>query len=121
VTQYYTGKKVGLTNATLRCRGPRVLTVYPFRLAKKTNSISAKLNMQKKADAKKVAHHKVVNRNWKECKVWGDDGRRSRGDDDLPRPKFQERAIQFAPLEEPVESIQSFFESPRIFQVDAWW
>jgi hypothetical protein len=35
VTRYYTGKKVGLTNATLRCRGPRVLTAHPFRLAKK--------------------------------------------------------------------------------------
>ncbi len=54
VTRYYTGKKVGLTNATLRCRGPRVLTAHPFRLAKKIDSDKAKLNTQKKADAKKV-------------------------------------------------------------------
>jgi hypothetical protein len=117
VTQYYTGKKVGFTNATLRCRGPRVLTVYPFRLAKKTNSISAKLNIQKKADGKKVAHHKAVNRNWKECKFWGDDGRRSRDDDDSPRPKFQEWAIQFAPLEEPGPVLSQFnrFSNPLGF------
>ncbi len=56
VTRYFTGKKVGLTNATLRCRGPRVLTAHLLRLAKKTNSDSAKLNMQKKANAKKFAH-----------------------------------------------------------------
>jgi hypothetical protein len=99
-----------------------VLTAHPFRLAKKTNSDSAKLNTQKKADAKKVAHQKAVNRNWKECKVWCDVERRSRADDDSPRPQFQERAIQFAPLEGPgVESIQLNFESPRSFQVDAWW
>jgi hypothetical protein len=30
-----------------------VLTAHPFRLAKKMNSDSAKLNMQKNADAKK--------------------------------------------------------------------
>jgi hypothetical protein len=38
---------------------------------KKTNSDSTKLNMQKKVDAKKVNHHKAVNWNLKECKVWG--------------------------------------------------
>lgn len=108
VTRYFSGKKVGLTNATLRCRGPRVLTANPFRLAKKTNSDSAKLNMQKKADAKKVAHHKAVNRNWKECKGWGDVVRRSRDDDDSPRPQFQERAIPFAPLEEPGPVLSQF-------------
>ncbi len=45
VTRYFSGKKVGLTNGTLRCRGPRVLIAHPFRLAKNTNSDSAKLNM----------------------------------------------------------------------------
>jgi hypothetical protein len=70
--------------------------------------------MQKKADAKKVAQHKAVNRNWKECKVWGDVGRQSRADDDSPRPQFQERAIQFAPLEEPGPVLSQFnrFSNP---------
>jgi hypothetical protein len=64
--------------------------------------------MQKKADPKKVAHHKAVNRNWKECKVWCDVGRRSRADDDSPKPQFQERAIQFAPLEGPGPVLSQF-------------
>jgi hypothetical protein len=53
-----------------------VLKENPFRLAKCGNSDYAKLNMKKKADAKKVTKRKAVNRNWKECKVWdafGDD------------------------------------------------
>jgi hypothetical protein len=48
-----------------------------FDWPKKTNLDSAKLNIQKKADAKKVANHKAINQKWKECKVWGDVGRRS--------------------------------------------
>jgi hypothetical protein len=53
--------------------------------------------MQKRADAKKVAHHKDVNRNWKDCKVWDDIGRRSRGDDGKPRSQYQGKAFGFAP------------------------
>lgn len=108
VARYFAGKKVGLTNATLRCRGPRVLKANPFRLAKRVNSDSAKLNMQKRADAKKVAHHKDVNRNWKDCKVWDDVGRRSRGDDGEPRPQYQEKAFGFAPQVRPGPVLTEF-------------
>jgi hypothetical protein len=98
-----------ITDGTAKRKiGNEKMTAHPFQLAKKTNSDSAKLNMQKKADAKKVAHHKAVNRNWKECKVWCDVGRRSRADDDSPRPQFQKRAIQFEPLEEPGPVLSQF-------------
>jgi len=109
VIRYFAGKKVGLTNATLRCRGPRVLAANPYKVAKRINSDSTKLRMQKRADAKKVDLHKAVNRNWKECKVWGDDeGRSSRRDDGVRRLQFEERAINFAPLDEPGPVTQRF-------------
>ena len=99
VTRYFAGKKIGLTNATLRCRGPRMLKAHPSLLAKRVNSEAAKLNMQKRADAKKIAHHKSINRNWKEVRHWSDSGRRQfEADDYVPRTMYQEQAIEFSPL-----------------------
>jgi hypothetical protein len=54
----------------------------------------------------------------KGCKVWDDVGRRSRDDDDAPRPQFLKTAIDFAPLEEPspvLGQINSNFGIPRSF------
>ena len=67
-TQYFSRIKFGLTNAILRYRDPRVLKVHPSMLPRSARVISdeAKLNMQKKADAKKIAHHQTINRNWKQ-------------------------------------------------------
>lgn len=117
VTRYFAGKQVGLTNATLRYRGPRVLKANPFKLAKRVNSNAAKLNMQMRADAKKVAHHKAVNRNWKEVRVWDDVGRRSRAEDGVPRPQYQERAIPFAPRVRPGPVLHQFSQGSDPLEV----
>jgi hypothetical protein len=98
-TRYFARKKIGLTNATLRYRDPRVLKVHPSMLPRsvRVNSDAAKLNMQKKADAKKIAHHQAINRNWKQVRRWDEVGRESRASDGAPKPMFREIESSFDP------------------------
>jgi hypothetical protein len=65
VTRYFARKKIGLTKAKLRPRGPRISKGHPSMTPKKVNSDAVKLRMQRKADAKLIAHHKAINKNWK--------------------------------------------------------
>jgi hypothetical protein len=71
VTRYFARKKIGLTNAKLRHRGPRSSKGHPSMAPKKVNSDGVKLRMQK-ADAKLIAHNKAINKHWKGVSYWTD-------------------------------------------------
>jgi hypothetical protein len=57
-----------------RIREPETLrlgkTRNPNRPAKKVNSDQAKLNMQKKADGKKISVSKALNQLYRDVKIW---------------------------------------------------
>jgi hypothetical protein len=72
VTRYFARKKIGLSNAKLRHRGPRSSKGHPSMAPKKVNSDAVKLRMQQKADAKLIAHHKAINKHWKGVSYWTD-------------------------------------------------
>jgi hypothetical protein len=76
-----------------RIREPETLrlgkTRNPNRPAKKVNSDQAKLNMQKKADGKKIRESKALNQLYREVKIW------NHGDSRHGRGNFQEQAYPF--------------------------
>jgi len=63
----------------------------------RVNSDAAKLNMQKEADAKKIAHSQAINWNWKQVRRWDELGRESRASDGAPKPMFRKKESTFDP------------------------
>jgi hypothetical protein len=61
----------------------------PNSPAKKVNSNHAKLNMQKKADGKKISEGEAINRLYREVKIWND------GDPSHGSGNFQEKPYPF--------------------------
>jgi hypothetical protein len=64
----------------------------PNRPAKKVNSDHAKLNMQKKADGKRISESEAINRLYREVRIWND------GDPSHGSGNFQEKQYQSIPV-----------------------
>jgi hypothetical protein len=109
VTRYFARKKIGLTNAKLRHRGPRSSKGHPSMAPKKVNSDAVKLRMQQKADAKLIAHHKAINKHWKGVSYWTDvEEDYKENDDENQETQFRQYSNAFTP-EEPVGPVFSKF------------
>jgi hypothetical protein len=70
VTRFFAQKKIGLTNAKFKHLGPRISKGHPSMALKKVNSDAVKLRMQRKGNAKLIAHHKSINKQRKGLKYW---------------------------------------------------
>ncbi|EFX61820.1 hypothetical protein DAPPUDRAFT_271727, partial [Daphnia pulex] len=102
VTRYFARKKIGLTNAKLRHRGPRSSKGHPSMAPKKVNSDAVKLRMQQKADAKLIAHQKAINKHWKGVSYWTDvEEDYQENDDENQETQYREYSYEFTP-EKPV-------------------
>ncbi|EFX81329.1 hypothetical protein DAPPUDRAFT_242192 [Daphnia pulex] len=69
---------------------------------KKVNSDAVKLRMQRKADAKLIAHHKAINKHWKGVSYWTDvEEDYQENDDENQEPKYRQHSYKFT-AKEPV-------------------
>jgi hypothetical protein len=120
VTRYFARKKIGMTNAKLRHRGPRISKGHPSMAPKKVNSDAVKLRMPRKADAKLIAHHNAINKHWKGVRYWTDVEEDYReNDNENQEPQYRQYSYPFT-AEEPVGPVFSKFH-PRDNPLHIFW
>jgi hypothetical protein len=79
----------------------------PNRPAKKVNSDHAKLNMQKKADAKRISESEAINRLYREVRIWND------GDPSHGSGNFQENPFPFTVKRSEIGVRTKFFKAKK--------
>jgi hypothetical protein len=82
----------------------------PNRPAKKVNSDHAKLNMQKKADAKRISESEAINRLYREVRIWND------GDPSHGSGNFQENPFPFTVKRSEIGVRTKFFKAKKVWE-----